>query len=223
MLAHENPKTVLIFGGGQGATIREVLKHQSVEQVVVVGGDHSMFEFARKHLPQWNDCSDLVGSTSNCFDDPRVNIVFENPNTWLQKARDGAMAFDIVLVDLLYVSEFNPCHCNNTRLTNLTSAIRSDLEEEYAAEAMNNRASFFADILQSLSASGVAALHVSGDVLPVDSSQTNTNGVRAGNRRNLQTDVVNVLTRSGFKETKEYEEVSSIKKVALLSKCLARY
>jgi spermidine synthase len=104
MLAHENPKTVVIFGSGQGATIREVLKHESVEQVVVVGDDHSMFEFARENLPQWNDCSDLVGSTSNCFDDPRVKTVSENPNTWLQKARDGGMAFDIVLVDLLYVS-----------------------------------------------------------------------------------------------------------------------
>jgi hypothetical protein len=76
---------------------------------------------------------------------------------------------------------------------------------------MHNRASFFANILQSLAKSGVAALHVSGDALPVDSSLTNTHGVRAGNRRDLQTAVVKDLARCGFKETKEYEQVSTPK------------
>jgi spermidine synthase len=39
MLAHLNPKTVFIGGGGEGATMREVLRHKSVERVVMVDID----------------------------------------------------------------------------------------------------------------------------------------------------------------------------------------
>merc|ERR1719319_1425848 len=39
MLAHQNPKTVFIGGGGEGATAREVLKHKSVERLVMVDID----------------------------------------------------------------------------------------------------------------------------------------------------------------------------------------
>ena len=33
MLAHPNPKTVVIGGGGEGGTLREVLRHPGVEKV----------------------------------------------------------------------------------------------------------------------------------------------------------------------------------------------
>eukprot|EP00879_Flechtneria_rotunda_P031647 GHRR01034594.1.p1 GENE.GHRR01034594.1~~GHRR01034594.1.p1 ORF type:complete len:119 (+),score=27.88 GHRR01034594.1:137-493(+) len=39
MLMHPNPKTVFICGGGEGATAREVLRHKSVEKVVMVDID----------------------------------------------------------------------------------------------------------------------------------------------------------------------------------------
>jgi len=39
MLMHPNPKTVFICGGGEGATAREVLRHKSVEKLVMVDID----------------------------------------------------------------------------------------------------------------------------------------------------------------------------------------
>ncbi|MBR1681296.1 spermidine synthase, partial [bacterium] len=39
LLSHKNPKNVLIIGGGTGAATKEILKHKSVEHVVVVDID----------------------------------------------------------------------------------------------------------------------------------------------------------------------------------------
>ena len=35
LASHPNPKKVLVIGGGDGGVVREVLKHQSVEEVVL--------------------------------------------------------------------------------------------------------------------------------------------------------------------------------------------
>jgi spermidine synthase len=35
MASHPNPKKVLVIGGGDGGVVREVLKHETVEQVVL--------------------------------------------------------------------------------------------------------------------------------------------------------------------------------------------
>lgn len=104
MLVHNLPKRVLIFGAGAGASTREVLKHASVEEVVVVGADRSVITATREHLSGLRDCSDLVGSRKDCFDDPRVRIHYENPITWLSNhvsSKGGETPFDIVMIDFL--------------------------------------------------------------------------------------------------------------------------
>lgn len=35
LASHPNPKKVLVIGGGDGGVVREVLKHDTVEQVVL--------------------------------------------------------------------------------------------------------------------------------------------------------------------------------------------
>lgn len=35
MMHHKSPKTVLVIGGGDGGTVREVLKHDTVEKVIL--------------------------------------------------------------------------------------------------------------------------------------------------------------------------------------------
>ncbi len=48
LLSLENPKEVLILGGGEGATLREVLKHNSVSKAVMVDIDQAVIDFAKK-------------------------------------------------------------------------------------------------------------------------------------------------------------------------------
>ena len=51
LITHSDPKEVFVAGGGEGATIREVLSHDSVTRVVMVDIDREVIELCRKHLP----------------------------------------------------------------------------------------------------------------------------------------------------------------------------
>ena len=51
MVAHSSPKNILVLGGGEGATIREVLRWQSVEKVMMVDIDGEVVEACRQYLP----------------------------------------------------------------------------------------------------------------------------------------------------------------------------
>jgi len=66
MILHPNPRRILIVGGGEGASLREVLRHKSVETVTMVDLDPKIIELAKEHLGLWHRGS---------FDDPRLNLV----------------------------------------------------------------------------------------------------------------------------------------------------
>jgi hypothetical protein len=109
MLSHHNPRRVAIIGGGEGATLREVLKHKTVQKCVMVEIDGKMVASSKKHLPEWNDCSDLKGSVGSCFDDPRAEVYFEDAVVWFidrysdKDKFDAADKFDVIIMDALYV------------------------------------------------------------------------------------------------------------------------
>ena len=108
MFTHKNPKRVAIIGGGEGATLREVLKHNTVEKVVMIEIDEAMVKAAREFLPDWNDCSNLAGRRANCFDDPRAEVFFEDAFKWFidRFSDDGSLKgteepFDVIIMDAL--------------------------------------------------------------------------------------------------------------------------
>ena len=82
------PRSVLVIGGAEGATIREVLRHPTVERVVMVDIDAELVEVCRTHLPQWHRGS---------FDDPRVELVIGDGRRYMADARES---FDSVILDL---------------------------------------------------------------------------------------------------------------------------
>ena len=106
MLAHPNPKRVAIIGGGEGATLREVLKHNTVEKLVMIDIDQVMVEASRKYLPEWSDCSNLVNRAANCFEDMRAEVHFEDAFAWfknryLDLSKSTEEKFDVVIMDAL--------------------------------------------------------------------------------------------------------------------------
>lgn len=104
MFAHPSPKNVVILGGGEGASLREVLRHKTVEKVTVVELDPEMVEIAKEHLPNMSNCTDIVGSAKNCFDDERANIIYGDAFTYvLENAQTSN--FDVMVVDLLDVKD----------------------------------------------------------------------------------------------------------------------
>lgn len=109
LFAHDNPRRVIIIGGGEGATLREVLKHNTVQEVIMVEIDQGMVDTSKQYLPGWSDCSNLIGSADSCFDDPRATLYFENAIAWfIERFGVNATAtkdelFDVIIMDALYV------------------------------------------------------------------------------------------------------------------------
>ena len=77
MLAHPRPESVLVIGGGDGGTLREVLKHD-VKKATLVEIDPAVVELCRAFLRIDN------GS----FDDARTEICFEDGFEFLRKAAE---------------------------------------------------------------------------------------------------------------------------------------
>ena len=86
MMHHPNPKTVLVIGGGDGGTIREVLKHDTVEKAVLCEIDGLVIEACKEHLP-----------TIACeLDNPKREILVEDA---IEYIKDKENMFDVVLID----------------------------------------------------------------------------------------------------------------------------
>ncbi len=88
MVAHPNPRKVLIIGGGEGATLREVLKHECVEKAVMVDIDREVVEMARKYLEKWHQ---------GAFDDPRAEVVIADGLKYVREVKEK---FDVIVLDL---------------------------------------------------------------------------------------------------------------------------
>ncbi len=89
MVLHPNPKRVLIIGGGEGATLREVLKHNTVEKAVMVDIDEKVVEFAKQYLGFMHQGS---------FDDPRAEVVIMDGLKYVKESPENS--FDVVILDL---------------------------------------------------------------------------------------------------------------------------
>jgi len=101
MFSHPNPKTAAIIGGGEGATLREVLKHNTVEHVDMIEIDEDMVQVSRDHLSEWSDCSDIYESASWCGNDPRAKIIYEDAlDFFIQRGKED-INYDVIIIDAL--------------------------------------------------------------------------------------------------------------------------
>ena len=105
MIGHGAPRKVLILGGGEGATAREVLRWKSVEQVVMVDIDGEVVEACREHLPEMHQ---------GACDDPRVEVRIQDALAYLEEARS---TFDVIISDLSDPIEDGPSFKLFTRET----------------------------------------------------------------------------------------------------------
>jgi len=86
LFGHQNPENVLIIGGGDGGSLREVLKHPSVKRATMVDIDGDVVQASKDYLPQWN----------TGFPDPRANVVIGDGLSFVQKAE---AEYDVVIID----------------------------------------------------------------------------------------------------------------------------
>jgi len=88
-----NPRSILILGGGDGCTAREVVKWPSVKYVTQVDWDKSLVTYFTEQGAFWN---------SNVYKDPRVQVIIEDVSTWIQTC---TQQFDAIFLDLLDPSD----------------------------------------------------------------------------------------------------------------------
>ena len=107
MFAHPGPKRVAIIGGGEGATLHEVLKHNTVDTVKMVEIDELMVMTSKEYLPDWNTCTDLLGSAEWCGDDERADMIYGDAFAWFNDRFSDKMKkfeeepFDVLIMDAL--------------------------------------------------------------------------------------------------------------------------
>lgn len=86
--APQPPRRVLIIGGGEGAMLREVLKHKSVEKVTMVDLDEEVVRACQTYLPSYS---------AGAFDDPRAELIFGDGVQYLHESSE---MFDCMFVDV---------------------------------------------------------------------------------------------------------------------------
>jgi len=96
MLTHPQPERVFIAGGGEGATLREVLAHKTVKKAVMVDIDEEVVSLCRRFLPSWHQ---------NAFEDPRAELHFVDARKYLDESSDK---FDVIIIDLADPLEQGP-------------------------------------------------------------------------------------------------------------------
>jgi spermidine synthase len=139
MITHPSPEAIFIAGGGEGATLREVLYHKTVNRAVMVDIDEEVIALSRKYLPN---------HSRGAFEDRRTELHHVDARDYLAKSKGK---FDIIIIDLpdpleegpaylLYTREFY--HIVRDRLTNngiiVVQAGSASLTELLNFTAVNN-------------------------------------------------------------------------------------
>ncbi len=103
IIAHGSVRSVLIIGGGDGGILREVLKHEQIERVVMVEIDPSVIELSKKYLPK---------ISNGAFENPRAKIIIQDASLYVKETKES---FDVIICDstdpfgpgkVLFTSEF---------------------------------------------------------------------------------------------------------------------
>lgn len=84
------PRDVLVFGGGDGMAVREVLRHSGVERVTLVDLDPRVTALFR-------DVAGLAALNDRSLSDPRVEIRHQDAWAYLETGEAG---FDVIIADL---------------------------------------------------------------------------------------------------------------------------
>jgi len=91
MLMHNSPQRICIIGGGDGGCLSEVLKHDTVKNVVIVEIDKMVKDTVERFFP----------NQATAFKDQRVQVVFDDGYQYLKSNEES---FDIIIID-----SYDPC------------------------------------------------------------------------------------------------------------------
>lgn len=89
MAVNPNIKTVLVIGGGDGGTVKQLVRYSSIKSIDLVEIDREVVEVSKRFLP----------SISANLDDERVNLHFEDGLKFVRSAKNSGIKYDLIIVD----------------------------------------------------------------------------------------------------------------------------
>ena len=87
MFTLENAKNILVIGGGDGGTVREILRHEGVEKVTMVEIDGAVIDSCKEFLP----------GIAAAFENPKLELIVDDGIAFLKNAK--ANSYDLIIVD----------------------------------------------------------------------------------------------------------------------------
>jgi predicted membrane-bound spermidine synthase len=111
MLSVKERKRVMIIGGGEGATAREVLKWSDVKEVDMFEWDRDVVELFRNKYSQW---------AQGAWDDPRLMINYSNIFETIKTPPKRSQKYDVIIIDL-----FEPCEENKEEWKTLIKSLHN--------------------------------------------------------------------------------------------------
>ncbi len=87
MLLNPTFKVVLVIGGGDGGSVREILRHPQVERVTMVEIDEAVVRASKEVLP----------SLSGALEDPKLDLRIEDGIAFVANAPDAS--YDLIVID----------------------------------------------------------------------------------------------------------------------------
>ncbi|GAB4387488.1 MAG: polyamine aminopropyltransferase [Thermodesulfovibrionales bacterium] len=136
MHAHPSPKRVVVIGGGDGGTVREVLKHKDVEKVYFVEIDEEVINVSRKFFP----------TVSSSVDDPRVEIKVMDGAEFVKKAS----GIDLVLIDSTDPIGFARTLYSREFFASISRALKDDGMFALQSESLLLHPGIVADVQQTI-------------------------------------------------------------------------
>ncbi|XP_059294280.1 thermospermine synthase ACAULIS5-like [Lycium ferocissimum] len=97
LLHHSNPRNIFIMGGGEGSTARELLRHKTVDKVVMCDIDEEVVDFCKSYLEV----------NKEAFSDPRLELIINDARAELERREEH---YDIIVGDLADPIEGGPCY-----------------------------------------------------------------------------------------------------------------
>jgi spermidine synthase len=86
LFSHPDPHNVLIVGGGDGGTAREVLKHEGISRIQLVEIDEEVISVSKRYFP----------ALAQALDHPKVNVLVMDAVEYLKETEEK---FDAILID----------------------------------------------------------------------------------------------------------------------------
>ncbi len=87
ILSHENPKNILIIGGGDGGCLKEIIKIKCIKKITLVELDKKIIKYSKKYLKEIHQDS---------FYNKKVKIIIDDGFKFIQKNKKK---FDIIIID----------------------------------------------------------------------------------------------------------------------------